>query len=63
MAVTKEMLPLGLAEWKNRAINLEILTAEKATEWETTIKNWPESDTAFFYAFATQAFVLAWKKK
>jgi len=48
IAYVKETLPLDIAEWKDKAVALGVLTQEKAASWVQTIKDWPDDDTDSF---------------
>lgn len=61
LAMAKEMLLLGLNEWKDKAITAGVTTQTQVATWETTIRDWPDNDTNFFYAIAKQAYVIARK--
>jgi ubiquinone/menaquinone biosynthesis C-methylase UbiE len=57
----KKMLLMGLSEWKNKAIKINLLTADKVTAWEKEIESIPTNDPNLMFVLAKQAYVLAWK--
>jgi ubiquinone/menaquinone biosynthesis C-methylase UbiE len=57
----KKMLLMGLSEWKNKAIEINLLTADKVTAWENEIEAIPTDDPNLMFSLAKQAHVLAWK--
>lgn len=62
IAYVKKILPLDIAEWKDKAIALGVLTQEKAARWMQTIKAWPDDDTDSFN-LPMLAYAIAWKEK
>lgn len=62
ITMAKDMLLLGLEEWKDKAIAAGVATQDQVTTWETAIKNWPDDDTNFLYAIAQQAHVVTRKE-
>lgn len=57
----KKMLLMGLSEWKNKAIEINLLTTDKVAAWEKEIEAIPTNDPNLMFSLAKQAHVLAWK--
>lgn len=57
----KKMLLMGLSEWKQKAIDLNLLTSTKVTAWEKEIEAIPTNDPNLMFHLAKQAHALAWK--
>lgn len=62
IAYVKKTLPLDIAEWKDKAVVLGVLTQEKAAKWVQTIKDWPDDDTESFN-LPMLAYAIARKEK
>jgi ubiquinone/menaquinone biosynthesis C-methylase UbiE len=57
----QSLLLMGLAEWGDKAIDAGVATQIQINLWTRIIENFPEYGQGLDFAFAKQAYTLAWK--
>lgn len=61
LSEAKQLILLSLSEWKDRAIEVGVVTQEKVKTWDLEIRNWSECEGNNFFMGSKQSHVLAWK--